>query len=450
MVTIDRHSVVEGDSLRVRCRGLGKTYRIYDSLWSRMADVLRGPGNSGAAGVEILCDINLELHRKQCIGVMGPNGAGKTTLLRILTGALLPTAGELEVVGRATLLDLGGGLRAELSGRENLVALATTIGLTPNEIEARLEEMIDFCELGRAIHAPVKTYSSGMAMRLAFSIYAHTDPDILIVDEAFAVGDARFVLKCSDRLRALAEAGTSIVLASHDASAIAEMCDSAIVLDRGRICFEGDPVLAADAYHTALGIASGRRRSWGEISKATAELSPTTVDEFLSSAILRSPLPDGSRDLDILGLRVTRNEQPSGGAFMVDDECQFEWLVRIARPIDCLTTGLHIHTPLGTYVSGTSYVHLGRPLHIEAPGHYVFAIRFPMRLAPGKYVVSLGAAEPDLHRHSIGGNQLDRFRSAYEFEVLDFELAPDEPVPFLGLIDLNAKALPPQRLGEDQ
>lgn len=448
MAEIVRRPVSNGDPLRVRARGLGKTYRLYGSVWARLVDHLTGGRRGSASEVETLCDVDLELHAGECVGVMGPNGAGKTTLLRILTGALFPTAGELEVAGRVTLLDLGGGLQPELSGRENLLRSAAAIGLNPRETP--FEEMIEFSELGSAIEAPVKTYSSGMAMRLAFSLYAHIRPDVLIIDEAFAVGDARFVLKCTDKIRSLMEEGIAIVLASHDTSAVIEICERALVLDRGRVCFRGDPVLAADAYHTVLGIASGRQRASSQVQeRALASDESRSVATFLATAVQREEAPAEDRDAAILGLSVARNGDGGTRVFSYGDECRVEWLVRMQRPSDCLTSGLHIHTPLGTYVFGTSYVHLGMPIAIPAPGHYLLSIRFPMRLAPGKYVLSLGIAEPDLERHAIGGAQLDRFRNAYEFEVLDFDLEPNEALPFLGLVDLQAEASPPRALEQD-
>lgn len=437
------HLDAEGRAPRIRVRHLSKAFRLHDSAWGRLAEALTGIRRHGRE-VYVLRDIDLDVAAGQCVGIMGPNGAGKSTLLRILTGSLFPTAGQVEVQGRVTLLDLGSGLHRELSGRENLWSLGTALGLSSRELAERIDEIIAFSELGDAISAPVKTYSTGMAMRLAFSLYAHTAPDVLVIDEAFAVGDARFVLKCTRRLQELREQGTAILLAAHDGKAIAQLCDHAIVIDGGRICFAGNPVSAVDAYHQVLGL----RTAASSASQPVRAPAPTDVDAFLSSAI-RRPQPDPDAPVAILGLRVLRNGKPSSGTFSCNDECTVEWLVRANQPLPSFTTGVHLHEELGTYVFGTSYVHLGRPLSLPEAGHYLFSISFPLRLGPGRYVLSLGAAEPDFEIHAIGGRQLDRFRDAWAFEVLPFHLVPEEPVPFFGLVQLPAKASDPIRLGED-
>jgi lipopolysaccharide transport system ATP-binding protein len=431
----------------VRARGLGKVFRLYPTFWARLAELLPARRGRFSREVEALRSIDLEIARGECVGVMGPNGAGKSTLLKLLKGSLFPTSGSVEVDGRVTLLDLRGSLNPELSGRENLVTSGIALGISRRDVMERLEEMIAFCELGQAIDDPLKTYSTGMAMRLAFSLYAHTNPDVLIVDEAFAVGDARFVLKCTGRLRQLLESGVAILLASHDSNAIAELCDRAIVLHHGSICFSGDPVEAGDAYHRVLGLAPGQIPHDAPDASAAAA-PPTTVGQFLASAVRRDPASLTGADVEILGLRVLRNDRPCGGILRHGDRCRVEWLLHARRSVERLTSGIHLHSQLGTYLFGTSYIHLGQPIRIDAPGHYLLAIRIDLQLAPGKYVLSVGAAEPELARHSIGGRQLDRIRSAFEFEVLDFELVPDEPVPFFGAVRLPAQADPPRLLAE--
>ena len=427
---------------RVRIRGLTKVFRLHDSVRSRLLQAVTGISRSSRS-VRVLHDIDLDVAAGECVGIMGPNGAGKSTLLRILTGSLYPTSGDVEIQGRVTLLDLGSGLNRELSGLDNLWSLGTALGLSSRELGRRLDEIIEFSELGDAIRATVKTYSTGMAMRLAFSLYAHTDPDVLVIDEAFAVGDARFVLKCTRRLEELRSRGTAILLASHDGNAIAQLCSHAIVIDAGRICFAGDPIAAVDAYHSALGLRPVR----ADTSSAVHAPLPADVEAFLASAIRRPSVAD-TGSVSILGLRVLRNDKPSSGVFAYGDECRVEWLVRAHQPLASFTTGVHLHEELGTYVFGTSYVHLGRRLSLPEPGHYLFSISFPMRIAPGRYVLSLGAAEPDFGIHALGGRQLDRFRDACSLEVLPFELAPEEPVPFFGLMSLPAKASEPVRLEE--
>ena len=429
---------------RIRARGVSKVYRRYDSAWMRVAGAIGLARLSEDRIVHVLRDVSLEVAAGESLGIMGPNGAGKSTLLRILTGALFPSSGEVEVAGRVTLLDLGCGLNRELSGRDNLWSLGTALGMPAAELGRRLDEIVEFSELGAAIAAPVKSYSTGMAMRLAFSLYAHTDPDVLVIDEAFAVGDARFVLKCTRKLRELLSRGAAILLASHDGNAIAQLCDRAVVIHEGRMVFEGNPVSAVDSYYTVLGIS--RRGEAPTLDRTPPAQVPSSAEAFLATALRRPERETESGEVRILGLRILRGDKPSAGAFQHGDPCRIEWLVRTRRRIECFTTGVHLHDEFGTYVFGTSYVHLGRPLELPEPGHYVFSIAFSLEIGPGRYIVSLGAAEPDLDRHAVGGNQLDRYRDATVLEVLPFELAEREPTPFLGLVRLPAEARDPIRL----
>jgi lipopolysaccharide transport system ATP-binding protein len=287
-----------------------------------------------------------------------------------------------------------------------------------------------------------------MAMRLAFSLYAHSDPDLLIVDEALAVGDARFVLKCTRRIEELLAGGTAMLLASHDATMIARMCRRAIVLDRGRVHFDGDPIRAGDAYHTVLGLGPGAAAPMEDLRPAATIIrrAAQSSEEFLEDAVLRTGSSPHSQTVEIIGFKVLRNGEKSAGIFQHGDGCRVEWLIRAHRPVDCLTSGVHLHSEHGVYVFGTSYVHLGVPIQIPDAGDYLLAIEFPLAVEPGRYVLSLGAAEPDPERNARGGLQLDRVREAFEIEVLDFDLAEQEPVPFLGMVCLAAEAEEPRRL----
>lgn len=433
-------------------RGVTKHFRVYDSLWGRLAELATFGRRRFHRTAIALEDVDLSLGPGECLGIMGRNGAGKSTLLRILAGSLFPTRGEVWSRGRVTLLDLGVAMHPELNGRENLVSSGISIGLSRREVMSRLAEMIAFSELGAAMDDPVKTYSTGMAMRLAFSLYAHSDPDLLIVDEALAVGDPRFVLKCTRKVEELLAGGTAILLASHDATMIARMCRRAIVLERGRVHFDGDPIRAGDAYHTVLGLGSTTATpASGPLPAATTiRRAAQSSEEFLRDAVLRTEPSPHSQEVEIVGFRVLRNGERSGGIFQHGDGCRIEWLIRAHRPVDQLTSGVHLHSEHGVYVFGTSYVHLGVPIQIPEAADYLLAIEFPMAIEPGKYVLSLGAAEPDPEQNARGGLQLDRVREAFDIEVLDFDLAEREPVPFLGMVRLAAVAEEPRRLERDR
>lgn len=245
----------------IRVRGVGKTYRMWASPGARLAVPLlvRGANlvRSVAPGLaawmervagqrmhshEALRDINLDLARGQALGIIGLNGSGKSTLLQIIAGVLTPSVGSVEVNGRvAALLELGSGFNPELSGRENIYINASILGIDRRRLDAMLDDIIAFADIGEYVDEPVKTYSSGMAVRLAFAVQVHTDPDILIVDEALAVGDAAFQAKAMARIDQILAKGTTLLFVGHDLNALKAFCHRGMLLERGEIVMEGLP-----------------------------------------------------------------------------------------------------------------------------------------------------------------------------------------------------------------
>lgn len=248
-------------------RNLGKTYflwatpasRLWVPLLYRMAGLTRWfPALSrrlhASADVRLhrhdaLRDVSFRLERGDALGIIGLNGSGKSTLLQIIAGVLPPTSGGVVANGRiAALLELGSGFNMELTGRENIRVNAAILGLTPAQIRERMDAIIAFADIGDFIDEPVKTYSSGMAVRLAFAVQVHTDPDILIVDEALAVGDAAFQAKAMARIQEILGRGTTLLFVGHDLNAVREFCQSAIMLERGRVVMEGLPQEVIEEY----------------------------------------------------------------------------------------------------------------------------------------------------------------------------------------------------------
>jgi ABC-type polysaccharide/polyol phosphate transport system ATPase subunit len=233
--------------IAIKATNISKYYRIYSSPTERLKEILlRRPFHKVFTALE---DINLEVLRGEALGIIGENGAGKSTLLKILSRTLKPTSGTLEINGRtAALLELGAGFNPELSGEENIHLNAYLLGLNKNEIEERKADIIAFSELQDFIHQPVKTYSSGMYVRLAFSIATSVNPDILIIDEALAVGDQRFQKKCVDRMVGFRESGKTILFCSHSMYLVQTLCKRAIWLDKGRIRMSGSAEEVTRAY----------------------------------------------------------------------------------------------------------------------------------------------------------------------------------------------------------
>ena len=241
------------DAVVLRACGLGKEYRLYDSPRQRLKALLTGRAQHRSHWA--LRDVSFELRRGQCIGVIGDNGAGKSSLLKLLAGTLQPTRGRIERQGRITaILELGAGFHPDFSGRDNLYFGGSMIGISHEEM-ARLEpEIVAFAGLGEAMSRPVKTYSSGMAVRLAFALVTAVQPDVLIIDEALAVGDQHFQKKCVERITAFKKNGCTILFCSHSPYHIRTLCDVALWLDGGQVKEFGptEPVLGAYEMHTRL------------------------------------------------------------------------------------------------------------------------------------------------------------------------------------------------------
>lgn len=233
----------------IRAQGLSKTFRLYERPHHRLMQSLVGERRRYFREFSALQGVSFELQRGETLGIIGANGAGKSTLLQLLCGTLEPTSGRVQVQGRiAALLELGAGFNPEFTGRENLIINAAILGLTPSQIAERTEDIIAFADIGDFIDRPVKTYSSGMYVRLAFSVAVHVDPNILIVDEALAVGDALFQFKCMSRMRRMLDDGVSLLFTSHDISAVKALCQRTLWLQKGQPRMLGDTPEVTRAY----------------------------------------------------------------------------------------------------------------------------------------------------------------------------------------------------------
>lgn len=250
MSPVGGHGLLAGEPA-IACRGLGKAYLMADSPWQRLLHQLRG--RSGARLHWALRDVNLEVRRGEVVGVLGRNGAGKSTLLQVLCGTLTPTAGELAVRGRvAALLELGAGFNPQFTGRENALLNAALLGLSPQEARARLNEMLAFADIGEFVDQPVRTYSSGMFMRLAFAVATSVDPDILVIDEALSVGDGAFARKSFERIMSLKERGATILFCSHSMYQVEALCERALWLEGGTVRMQGPASEVCGAYQAHL------------------------------------------------------------------------------------------------------------------------------------------------------------------------------------------------------
>lgn len=268
----------------IQVKHLSKMYKLYNRPSDRLKESLGLSRKKNYQERYALTDVNFEIKKGETVGIIGTNGSGKSTILKIITGVLNPTAGEVKVDGRiSALLELGAGFNMEYTGIENVYLNGTMMGFSEKEIEARLEEILAFADIGEYVHQPVKTYSSGMFVRLAFAVAINIDPEILIVDEALSVGDVFFQAKCYRKFEEFKKAGKTILFVSHDLGSITKYCDRAILLNQGNKIYEGTPKEAVDIYKKVLvhqydpsapetGSQSGDTENWKDSVTANPQL----------------------------------------------------------------------------------------------------------------------------------------------------------------------------------
>lgn len=261
------------NELMIEIHDLTKVYKIYENPIDRLKESLSITHKQYSKEFFALNGVNLEIRRGENIGIIGTNGAGKSTLLKIITGVLTPTSGTVKVNGKiSALLELGAGFNPEYTGLENIYLNGTMMGYTREEVDAKVDDVLRFADIGDFIHQPVKTYSSGMFARLAFAVAINVEPEILIVDEALSVGDVRFQLKCMNKMKELMDGGTTVLFVCHDINAIRRFCTRAVWLHKGTVQKNGNVDAVADAYLDFLKV--------GEILEEKTDSQDITLPEF--------------------------------------------------------------------------------------------------------------------------------------------------------------------------
>jgi len=292
-------------NIAIRVSNLSKSYQIYDKPQDRLKQSL-WRRKKYHTEFKALNDVSFEVKRGETFGVIGRNGSGKSTLLQILCGTLAQTSGTVEVNGRvAALLELGAGFNPEFTGRENVYMNAAILGLSRGEIDAKYDEIVAFADIGDFINQPTKTYSSGMYVRLAFSVAVNANPDILIVDEALAVGDAYFVHRCGLRFKEMQKRGVTILLVTHDASAVKRMCQNTIWLNDGAVEMAGAPAEVVDHYlaflfkrPVVLSEGEGSESSGKKLIESNTEYGVTTAENNIPNMDRRL----GNQACNIMGV----------------------------------------------------------------------------------------------------------------------------------------------------
>ncbi|PVZ56779.1 sugar ABC transporter ATP-binding protein [Pseudomonas sp. B1(2018)] len=365
----------------IRVTGLGKAYKQYPTRWSRLAEWLIPFSPIRHRQHWVLQDVTFQIAPGESVGIVGVNGAGKSTLLKMITGTTQPTCGTIELEGRvAALLELGMGFHADFTGRQNAVMAGQLLGMQVEEIEALMPEIEGFAEIGDAIDHPVRTYSSGMQMRLAFSVATARRPDILIVDEALSVGDAYFQHKSFDRIRSFRKAGTTLLIVSHDRSAIQSICDSAILLENGHMAMHDTPEAVMDYYNALLAEREGQ----------------TVRQEMLSGGQVSTI--SGTGEARILNVRLLDKHERSIDAAEVGQPVVLEVNVEVRQDIERLVLGFMIKDRLGQAMYGINTHRQDQALSdLQAGERVTYRFAFVMGLGKGNYSVALSLSRLDSH-----------------------------------------------------
>ncbi len=354
----------------IRAEHLEKRYRLRTGRAPTLKELLLRQ-ITPAEVVQALKDVSFTVEGGQCFGVVGANGSGKSTLLKLIAGTAKPTSGTIEVEGRiSALLELGAGFHPDFTGRENAYLNGSLLGLTRRETEAAMPKIEAFAQLGRFFDAPIKTYSSGMAARLGFSVAVHVDPDVLLVDEVLAVGDEYFQHKCYAKIAEFRGAGKTIVLVSHDIGLIQRLCGRAIWLDQGRVAASGTVRDVATAYHLEVGERELRERALrGEIGGRT-----------------------GSGEVEIVSAKVIGRDGAAQTLLEIGDFASFEIRYRNRSDVTDVVFGVYVYRDDGTGIYGTNTMldEVTVPLREEG------VVRFAMdslALLPGAYDVDVAATD---------------------------------------------------------
>lgn len=418
------------DEIAVSVQNVSKVYPLYRRPADRLKEMLTRWRRSYHTDFWALRDISFDVPKGQTLGIIGQNGAGKSTLLQIIAGVLQPTTGTVTVNGRVTaLLELGTGFNPEFTGRENVYMSGAILGISKQEMHERFDDIAAFAQIGQFIDQPVKTYSSGMYVRLAFAIAASLDPDLLIVDEALAVGDTMFQRRCYRRLEELQQEGKTILFVSHDTAVVRAVCDQALLLDVGRVIASGHPKMVANVCEELTlkrekeyveGLVAGRKgesRRTDTARMAVPQVQSGEIEEYRF----------GSREAEIVDFALINNEGQPTTVLETGEECRVAVTARFHKDVQEPIVGMVMHTATGIDVCGSNTWYANRnPGPQQAGDLLTVEFKQKLNLNPGNYTLSVGVSEL-FPTHIV---DLDRRMDALAFRMVGKRR-------FSGLVEIN-------------
>lgn len=417
----------------IQVKGLEKAYKLYDKPSDRLKEALGFGRKKRYKEHYALKGVDMTIYQGETVGIIGTNGSGKSTILKIITGVLNPTGGSVHVNGRiSALLELGAGFNMEYNGIENIYLNGTMIGFSKKEIDAKMDDILNFADIGDYVHQPVKTYSSGMFVRLAFAVAINIEPEILIVDEALSVGDVFFQAKCYHKFEEFKEMGKTIVFVSHDLSSISKYCDRVVLLNQGVKLGEGSPKEMIDAYKQVLvgqyvpAADDHSLLSDKEITAAAAAAAGTVKGEVNPEL-----LEYGTKDAMITGYKITDDMGRESSALLKGKECTITMQVHFEHDIEAPIFAFTIKNIKGVEITGTNtMVEKAFLSPVRAGSDMEITFTQKIDLQGGEYLLSFG----------VTGFEKEEFQVYHRlYDVINMTVISDKDT--VGYYDMNSRVV---------
>ena len=435
----------------IEVANLSKCHHIYDQPHHRLLQLFAFNRKRFYKEFWALRDVSFKINKGETVGIIGANGSGKSTLLQLICGTLNVSDGHIKTSGRiAALLELGSGFNPEFTGRENIFLYASILGLHMDEIKARFEEIISFAAIGEFIEQPIKTYSSGMVIRLAFAVAINVDPQILIVDEALTVGDERFQRKCFSKIEAMQKNGTTILFVSHSATTIVELCNRAILLDHGELLASGVPKNIVAAYHKLLYSSPGQRNEYRNAIKSDSdqiniaseivrEVEPIESEENLIESYVEDLISQSILEYEPRGALISEIAIQTLDGRLVNNlvrgrRYKYTYQVRFTEQCNAVRFGMLIKGINGhEYGGSTSHpVCSGGIKLVESDSCWNVSFIFACSLAPGIYFLNAGVLG-DINHEEVYLHRL--------IDAAVFKVQSEDNVKMTGVIDFQIESM---------
>lgn len=420
--------------IAISARGINKRYHVFESQRARLFHALWPRYHANIQQVWALQDVNFDIRQGESVALIGRNGSGKSTLLEILTGTLMPTSGEAHVDGRVSaLLELGSGFNPEYTGRDNVILNGLLLGLTREKILRRFDEIVAFADIGDVLDRPVKTYSSGMMMRLAFAVQALCEPDILIIDEALSVGDFFFQQKCLGHVRSLCEKGVTLLFVSHDMGTVRDLCSRALYLRNGQLQFDG---ASSEAIHRFLRESSQSTASSQLINAVNAEVVAVNnrLSEVYRDALWRNGTGEIGKTGRILAIAAYDESGQACTTFKMGSRMKLVVAYTPVSERECHVTieFLNKYMQICT-ITGSYHLNCNPPITSEDQVASIFEIDISMLLEAGNYSLNIGTT---FITNANRGVLVDTVTAIGPVSIVwDYET---KAAPFLGQVGLPA------------